>query len=712
MIGIFLGLLCCQATPGPIDAFRANKALIATSADFTCKYYANVSTEFIGDLREFRPGVRPANDPYYTSVGKWEFDGNVEHYVIKNADASRNDSRDVSGPVQPCEVLYDGTLIAYHLLVSGEDALNISTEIQNFPFPLIGPFTWSRTVDFDRELEHDFRQPASVVIQRTQGPHEIITEVYERSSGDFKVRREISYDSHLGYIPRSLRAIAYGIDEGRNVANVIEFYLIDASMCAKGGFVPTEWYTLSYDISDFGDSESEFQVDNKISVPKINKVVHYTTLTINSLTSEVRLDELGAVGTIYGPGGFAVLNGKPTSLGLNELKVVARSQLRRSSSANLPNIDQEELHKFDRPESHLGWLKYLLATGFFLAALISFWRYRKAKHLLVVVLSMCVAGCGEKEINHMSTDFLSPRIIFDSSQEFFSLPMRIQNDGNASVTVFDIKASCSCRKVDVSALPAKLRPGDGVEIAVKLSPGMNYSPQSFPFTVVTSKGTFTTIAQLHSIPNHILNPLSITMNGLYEGGSVATENSFEIIHREVFDPRLGRSKTRIVTPQQFSATRSRVQEGIMKDANDIVYIDTTYLLTLNDESLGLHRESILLVDDNGKMIRETPVVWQRLPFLSSVPDKALLGARPLRCFLRCPDESIELLRVVSMPNGVRAIVTSPREVTISLSPDAPEIINELVEVATNKSGEYLKIPVVRFARNTGTTIENKSGDSN
>ena len=54
--------------------------------------------------------------------------------------------------------------------------------------------------------------------------------------------------------------------------------------------------------------------------------------------------------------------------------------------------------------------------------------------------------------------------------------------------------------------------------------------------------------------------------------------------------------------------------------------------------------------------------WNRVPFLSTVPDRVTLAT--MERVSRCRDEHVELTRVTAAPEGVKAIVSSPKEVTV------------------------------------------------
>lgn len=115
--------------------------------------------------------------------------------------------------------------------------------------------------------------------------------------------------------------------------------------------------------------------------------------------------------------------------------------------------------------------------------------------------------------------------------------------------------------------------------------------------------------------------------------------------------------------------------------------------------MGLQRAAIALRDEHGDVLIEVPVVWTRVEFLSAIPDRVTLGPRPIRVFLRCPDEGVEMTRVRSAPDGIKAVISSTREITIRLAEGAPDVIAGTVEVETSARGRLpLSIPVVRYAR--------------
>ncbi len=172
-----------------------------------------------------------------------------------------------------------------------------------------------------------------------------------------------------------------------------------------------------------------------------------------------------------------------------------------------------------------------------------------------------------------------------------------------------------------------------------------------------------------------------------------------MVHREVIDKAGPRNEPSIVFPPEFSVRKRSSNQQDVPEKPDLAYIDTTYVLSLVDRKYGLKKSTVTVKGDDGHDIVEASVIWQLTPYLTSSPSKIFLGSRPLRAFLICPDENVELTRVLSAPPGVKAVVSSTREVTIAPDAGAPEIINGSVEIGTTAQNRPpLHIPVVRYAR--------------
>jgi hypothetical protein len=187
---------------------------------------------------------------------------------------------------------------------------------------------------------------------------------------------------------------------------------------------------------------------------------------------------------------------------------------------------------------------------------------------------------------------------------------------------------------------------------------------------------------------------------------------FELVHRAVFrssDSGSARSPTLVSPDGTFHIVKGSTRIDEVNGTADFVSEETAYRITLADPSLGLHKAVIALVNPDGRVRIEAPVTWRRSPFLSSVPDRVVLGSRPVRAFLRCPDERIEMATVLDAPKGVRAFISGPREVTLALSEGAPAIIKGNVHVKTTASGPTpLNVPVVSYRQTPAHAVQKSS----
>jgi hypothetical protein len=270
----------------------------------------------------------------------------------------------------------------------------------------------------------------------------------------------------------------------------------------------------------------------------------------------------------------------------------------------------------------------------------------------------------------------------------------VRNDGNQALRLFDVNGGCSCRKVDRSQLPTTIRPRGELKLPISLSDKGYYGLQHVQFTFSTDQGTLAAIAELYTIPRHHLSPPEIAINAT----SGVEVEPVTFVHRAVFPTLNPRITTSLQVPNELVVTMVGTHTGRVGDLPGFSYEDVTYELGLQDSGLGLHKANITLKDQDGRTLRELPVVWSRRPYMSPSPERVALGPHPARVFLRCPDEYVELTKVLSAPRGVKAVVSSTNEVTVSLTEDASEIIKGTIEVGTTASEQPpLRIPVVRYA---------------
>jgi hypothetical protein len=338
-----------------------------------------------------------------------------------------------------------------------------------------------------------------------------------------------------------------------------------------------------------------------------------------------------------------------------------------------------------------------LVAGRARLALFQGGRASRRSSVFVLFMSLMLTGCGFRPVPLLTASFSPGRVVYDASKPSLPLDLVVSNAGNRALQVFSVDAGCSCRHVDWAQLPASLRPGESLELALSLGGSPVYDAQNCSFSFHTDHGELPARAFLLALPNHHLSPKLVTLNGLYEGID-GNDDSFELVHRAVYRPSRQRETPDLIFPAQFTTEKIASQVRRVESAPEYVLEDTTYRLTLKELALGAHRADVLVRGADGRKIADTTIVWQRLPFLSSIPACVTLSSGPARAFLRCPDESVELSRVLSAPKGVRAVLNSAREVVVTPRDDEPETIDGFVEIETTGKGRAtLRIPVTRHA---------------
>ena len=294
-----------------------------------------------------------------------------------------------------------------------------------------------------------------------------------------------------------------------------------------------------------------------------------------------------------------------------------------------------------------------------------------------------IAGYYEKDVV-----YLEPR---SSGVE---LRLVLRNDGNVPVRIRKVDGGCTCRKVDQATLPAIIEPGDVLGLTVTLNVPSRTGPQGLTYEIDTDQGSFKAAASFLTLVRHDFEPEYVANTHIVE----EEPWSFTFIHRVIFDEGAIKADHELRFPAAFQMSKEGTEGGPISFAPRYQYKDTTYRLTLKDRSPGDHKEVISLVNAEGATIREVPVVWKRVPFLSCVPSRVILGTRPVHVFLQCSDKSVELTNVVSSSVGIKAVVSSPREVTVMLADSPPSVINGWVEVETTAvSRPALRFQVVRYA---------------
>ncbi|MGC8642626.1 MAG: hypothetical protein ACP5XB_22440, partial [Isosphaeraceae bacterium] len=313
--------------------------------------------------------------------------------------------------------------------------------------------------------------------------------------------------------------------------------------------------------------------------------------------------------------------------------------------------------------------------------------------LVCIVLSGC--GHGEKAAPGLSVKFDRSTVVYESNGDGGPSRIDIANTGNVPLTIFKVDAGCACRRIEQKGLPATIKPGGVLGLPVRSNlEASAFERVAFAFDVETDLGRTRATAPLTALPRHRLSAGYLVNANLFEGD----DWHVHLTHRCIYATQSeAEPKVFLRCPPRFSAAALESHSGDVAIAPGMRYVDTTYRITLNDRELGTFRDAISLVDSKGAAIKELPLLWERHPYIYCVPERALLSKKPTRVFLRCPDDRLEATKILSAPPGVGATITSPREVTISLSPSARGKIASHVDVATSdKLHPKFSIPVAKF----------------
>lgn len=704
-----VALMLVAAEPGPLDAFRANYASTRVNTEFLFEV-GTASRELVtgGGLWTTNQ-VGFVEDAVRRVAGRWECDGTTEHLVCapsgKEAEEAAHAARSKAAqqPIiaeqPPLEVLFDGEAAAWHLMDEGSSTIQLGY-IEHPPFLHHGPYMWFGPFPFLLSLRKDYGELKPTRKLATIGGHSTELEIYKHTNPNIWEQMEIYYDSSIGYLPRFHRVIAMVKDgTGESMAMVKDMYMTDARSCSVGGFVPTEWYVASYRIDHFERDYPDYDAGTVLKPASAQlTLTRYRTTSFQDRKGAVYMDQLKDLRFIGGVGGVVPIKDSPATLTLHQLK--SRLTQRKMTAPKVPvgpGVDFAELNEDTRANSTNYW--YALFPAILIALVSIYFTRRKgiAKLCLIFACLLAAPGCGYggSPVVHLAASFDRTNFLNETNAQWLPLSLVVRNEGNQPVQIFEINGGCSCRKVDQSQMPALLKPGQNLKLPVQIQDSRNSEPQYITFSYNTDHGTLNTSATLHVVPKHLVRPAAVTLNVLED-----EEGIFELTHRVVYRSDMQSTETRLVVPPVFAETGRTISEGKLDTLSGYSFRDTIYSFRLKDQEFGLQKDSIILKEpDHGKIL-DVAVVYRRTKFLHSAPETVYLGIAPVRVFLRCPDESVELTQVKSAPKGVRAVLSSANELIIRLGDDAPEIINGIVKVGTTAKTKdpELCIPVIRYAR--------------
>ncbi len=722
--------------PGPLDAFRANYASIKVDVQYQYTF-GPPGPEVLSRLSHSKQpeyDESAGRDRWLLARwgiskgeidGQWSCDGSAEYFHYASPEWMFERACDHNGGKLPnplVNIFGEMELVADQSTAVGRWGRFGPTDrlFEGNPDPKDpgmpmrpGPFRWGLGTPFPLEIG---AAKATVKRRRSRrNGHPVEVEIYEydRPAGStIPSREEISYDPALGYLPRFVRGV--GEQDGGN-ASIFEMYLIAARPCAAGGFVPTEWYDLSYCVRDFSKRYPRYDDDTVFDDADILYPVcfeyhmgHFRVTDFKDRTAPIAFEHLERVsGITTSDRQFIKFPPGTRSLTIPALKALLRAKSSHSPASSLPKLgvgptlDTAELNQFaDQSQGRWSWWHVgacvLVVAVLCATALV---RRRISGRTLALLLLCCwTGGCTPRTqppVVNLNAHFIPDHVLFDIRSPFPALKLVVQNTGNSQLQLRGADGGCSCRKINQSKLPALLPPGEKIALDVEFAAAPKMRLQGFSVTFDTDLGRFLAPVSLLTLPANQIDPSSFVVV-LHEGHEKDWE--FKLVHRAVFPGNEPKPLATLEVPPEFTATRVGSHTEPVSLAPEWRFEDTTYRIALRDQALGIRKSFFILRGARGEKLIEVPAEWQRVPFLFTAPDRVVLGAHPVRVFLRCPDERVELTQIIAKPAGIRVVVSSVRELLVMLDDRAPDVIDGQVEVGTTASGRPpLKFPVVRYA---------------
>lgn len=215
----------------------------------------------------------------------------------------------------------------------------------------------------------------------------------------------------------------------------------------------------------------------------------------------------------------------------------------------------------------------------------------------------------------------------------------------------------------------------------------------------TDRGQQSAIAPLRVLPNVAIDPPSIFLASLLQNQN----DGFSCTVREISRTSRPVPRFSLLPSSKLSVAFESQSSGVVADAPEYSYLDRTYRVTAHNTGLGVSSERLDVCSENDKPVISAAVVWNATKFVSTTPERVVLGTVPVRVFLRCPDENVEFVSIDKCPADLKAVISSTRELTISPSrkhdqqATTQSQLDSVVVVSTStKSRDTVSIPVIRY----------------
>jgi len=503
----------------------------------------------------------------------------------------------------------------------------------------------------------------------------------------------IAFDPSVGFLPRYARMHTHFKED--DSALVRELWMLTTRRCSSGGFVPTEWFETAFWITSFGkkyatfDHETVFECSSKEA-----EFVRFSATNFEDRKPELAIVCDEGFDSLHSAGGGVTLSNHPTSLTLIDIRNLLGLRP-YAPTPKVPPIATAELEQFDRTENST-W-KYILAAALVLIGCIVLafgYRHYRTASLLVLLAALMTAGCA-KPTPALQAHFTDENVHFDPQHADPTLLLEVRNTGNCALVIDKISGDCVCSLVGDTRLPVNLKRGAQLQTKVRVQRRYDLTPRHLSWTIKTDKGNIQCKTSVFMFPTATISPFSRNFQGLEVGEAV----NFEIVSHRIWKEDVEQPSVILQVPDKLRAEEKTRRTGHGPVAG-YEFEETTYVISIEDSTvLGQHREEIKLQTAKGEALATGMVLWQRVRHVSVVPASVYLSDNKVRLFLRCRDDTVEFLRVVEVPEGINAIVSSPRELSVWPNGDAAKQIDGEIVVETNAASDsVIRIPVLR--RNT------------
>jgi hypothetical protein len=337
--------------------------------------------------------------------------------------------------------------------------------------------------------------------------------------------------------------------------------------------------------------------------------------------------------------------------------------------------------------------------------MIGFFYFRRKSKIALIAMLFLAVGCtpNSKPSNTavqkqatLSVRFDHLDILAKSTDSGHDLKLIVKNTGAHPVNILKVDGGCSCRRIEQTSLPFVLPVDSELSLPINMQNKRTSGTQSIAFKFESDHGTIHANCDILILQALITSPDSISMS-IYENAS-KDDAGFAFVVRQVVRSGENQKPVHIdlgisgdIGIRQTSKTNSD-----LAGAATYKLEETTFEGTILNKQSGFHKTILRLTA--GEQIVEMPVVFNIIPFISTVPDKLILTQSPSRVFMRCPDDSIEFGSIVSSPEGILAVIVSPRELRISIRPEYSKAINGVIMTKTLIGSHMMNIPVSYYPK--------------